>query len=171
MAVNICVYHGAQCTLWLCPPRAHSFYPRARAFLASPTLMIMARKLWLEIGLVTTLPGYWPLIGPDWSRDLNTGLWLAEEWGLVTTPPPGALKNWQKLRLMNIPGTTPESLSSSWDRLSAWANIYGRMCVVTGRGGVEWRATNVMREDDPRPEEHTYNHMSLIMPYSIRTLF
>ena len=43
--------------------------------------------------------------------------------------------------------------------------------VCCDRQAVEWRATNVMRDDDPRPEEHTYNHMSLIMPYSFRTLF
>ena len=36
--------------------------------------------LWLVIGWlsVITWPGYWSLIGWQWSRDLDTGLWLVD---------------------------------------------------------------------------------------------
>ena len=35
-----------------------------------------------------TWPGYWPLVGPEWSRDQDTGLWL------VTQCSPVAWLNW-----------------------------------------------------------------------------
>ena len=65
-------------------------------------------------------------------------------WTRVTTPgPPGERKNWQKLRLMNIPGIKPESPHSSHG--TDTANIFSPMCLVTGRGAHTERAENILR--------------------------
>ena len=41
-------------------------------------------KLASDWSILVTWPGYWPVIGQYWSRDLNTGLWLVNT-GHVTS--------------------------------------------------------------------------------------
>ena len=47
-------------------------------------------------------PILWPLIGQDWSCDLNTGLWLADT-GRYSGPHPWAAHNWWLLDLAHWP--------------------------------------------------------------------
>ena len=94
-------------------------------------------------------------------------------WTRVTTPgPPGERKNWQKLRLMNIPGIKPESPHSSHG--TDTANIFSPMCLVTGRGAhtereqrIYWElqiSGGMMMRMMTRPGERTQTLSSLSQP-------
>ena len=93
-------------------------------------------------------------------------------WTRVTTPgPPGERKNWQKLRLMNIPGIKPESPHSSHG--TDTANIFSPMCLVTGRGAHTEREQRIywelqilgeMMRMMTRPGQRTQTLSSLSQP-------
>ena len=130
-------------------------------------------------GQLFTWPGYWPLIGWEWSHDLGNGLWLAESdhvtwiqffnWlRLITWPGqldtrPGQRKK-VCIKFINLHGPifprprTPDSDHVTWILASDWLRAPGHLIPTTGSGGrvlssVMPREKVDFRQKDETPDE------------------